>query len=66
MHAAIQATLHNAHFKRDGGGHYKAAEFMPGYRKPVDRAQSIEDQMLAIKTALQSAAAFNEAQKQPS
>lgn len=63
IHAGIQATLHNAHFRRDWGGPFTAAEFMPGYEAP---RQSLEDQMLAIRVALESAAAFNEANKPPS
>lgn len=66
FHAGIQATLHNAHFTRDGGGRFTPAEFMPGYRQPIDRAQTIEDQKLALWTALQGAAAFYEASKPPS
>lgn len=29
MHAAIQATLHNAHFQKDGGGRWSQNDFMP-------------------------------------
>lgn len=63
FHAGIQATLHNAHFKREGAGRFTPEEFMPGYQRP---RMTLEDQMLAIRTALQNAAAFNEANKQPS
>lgn len=43
MYAQIQATLHNAHFKRPGGGRFMAEEFL-GEKVP----QTVEQKKAAL------------------
>ena len=46
LYAGLQATLHNAHFKRDDGQGWSPAMFMPGY-KP--RVQTWQEQLQRAK-----------------
>ena len=55
LNAGIQATLHNAHFKRDGGGIFTPDMFLPGYKPPVQSWQQqkeMVERMMAMRKPL--------------
>lgn len=59
MYAALQATLHNAHFKHPQGDsvRFQVDDFMPGGRKPQsaeEKAAIFSAQMMAIKETIRA------------
>lgn len=53
LYAAIQATLHNAHFKHPRGEseHFQMVDFMPGGRPP----QTAEEKAAIFSTMMEAA-----------